>query len=122
MVEVKHPRPVTASASLTSWVVNPVPRDDRRRPEPPASAAPSVGARALAVLAILIAGACGGLIGYAVIDLLYDSSAASATGTLVGALGAAAGVAVIVNLTLQSMAEWRSIQERDRRRSSTRSS
>ena len=72
-----------------------------------------------------MAGACGGLIGYAVIDLLYDSSTGSAVGALVGAVGAAAGVAIVVNLTLQAMAEWSSIErrkqdeaERQRRRAS----
>src|SRR5690606_11368724 len=35
----------------------------------PPSAAPSVGARVLAFAAILVAGVCGGVIGYAFIDL-----------------------------------------------------
>ena len=64
------------------------------------------------MLAIVVAGACGGLIGYAVIDLLYDNATGSAVGALVGALGAAGGVAIVVNLTLQAMAEWSSLERR----------
>lgn len=87
-----------------------------RESTPLASAAPSRLARVLAVAAIVVAGACGALIGYAVIDLLYDSAVGAALGALVGAVGAAAGVAVVVNLTLQAMAEWKALERRDRDR------
>jgi hypothetical protein len=62
----------------------------------------------LAFAAILIAGACGGLIGYAVVDLQCDGSCglAEGIGAIVGAVGAAAGVAVIAVLTLRAMGEW----------------
>lgn len=74
----------------------------------PRSAAPSLGARILAFAAILVAGVCGGIIGYAFIDLQCDGDCGLQTGlgALVGAVGAAVGVAVISVLTLRAMGEW----------------
>jgi hypothetical protein len=62
--------------------------------------------------AILVAGACGGLIGYAVTDLQCDGDCGLliGLGTLVGAIGAAAGVAVVVVLTLRAMGEWKATE------------
>lgn len=84
---------------------------------------PSTGARVLAFAAILLAGLCGGLIGYAVVDLQCegDCTAASGAGGLVGAVVFAVGVGVVAVLALRAMAEWRVIQHRrelpdDRRR------
>lgn len=93
------------------------------------SALPSPTARALAVAAIVVAGLCGGLIGWAVADLQCgaDPSGPPAPGTarsqsppddggcgtvaglgaLVGSVIGAAGVAVITVLVLRAMAEWR---------------
>jgi hypothetical protein len=79
----------------------------------PHSALPSAGARALAFGAILVAGACGALIGYAIIDLQYDSGALAGIGAIVGGIIAAAGVAVIAVLVLRAMGEWRAQQEAD---------
>jgi hypothetical protein len=92
---------------------------DAERPGPP-SAAPSLGARVLAFGAILIAGACGGLIGYAVVDLQCDGDCglAEGIGAIVGAVGAAAGVAVIAVLTLRAMGEWAAGERRTRDRRS----
>jgi hypothetical protein len=83
------------------------------QPEPPPSSLPSVGARALAFAAILVAGACGGLIGYAVVRVQCDGDCGvpNGLGAFVGAIGAAAGVAVIATLVLRAMGEWRTIQE-----------
>jgi len=74
----------------------------------PASAAPSVGSRILAFAAILVAGVCGGVIGYAFIDLQCEGDCGVQTGlgALVGSVGAAIGVAVIAVLTLRAMGEW----------------
>lgn len=85
----------------------------------PRSAAPSLAARVLAFAAILVAGACGGLIGYAVVDLQCDGSCgvAEGLGALVGAVSAAAGVAVIAVLTLRAMGEWAAGGTRRDRRS-----
>jgi hypothetical protein len=77
-------------------------------PTGPESAAPSVGARVLAFASILVAGVCGGLIGYAFMDLQCtgDCGTQKGLGALVGAVGAAVGVAVIAVLTLRAMGEW----------------
>ena len=66
----------------------------------------------LAFAAILLAGAAGGFIGYAFIDLQTtgDNTLAVGLGALVGALLAAGGTAVVVVLTLRAMGEWRTIQ------------
>ena len=87
------------------------------------TALPSVTARLLAFLAILLGGLCGGLIGYSVTDLQCgnnDRPAAEAPadaddgcgtilgiGAVAGALMGAGGVAVIAVLVLRAMAEWR---------------
>jgi hypothetical protein len=78
-------------------------------PEPPPSALPSVRARVLAFLAILVAGGCGALIGYGVVDVQCerDCTTAIGLGAVVGAALAAAGVAVVAVLTLRAMGEWR---------------
>lgn len=75
---------------------------------PPTSAAPSLAVRLLGVAAIIIAGVCGGLIGYAVTDLQCDGDCTILAGLigLAGAIGAAGGVAVVVVLTMRAMAEW----------------
>ncbi len=73
----------------------------------PVSAAPSRLARAVALAAILIAGLCGGLIGYAFADTQCSGSCSTQTGVglLSGAVLGAAGVAVLVALALRAMAE-----------------
>jgi putative membrane protein len=70
---------------------------------------------ALAFVAILVGGLCGGLIGYSVTDLQCTSGCGGAKaglGALIGALLAAGGVAVVAVLVLRAMAEWRTIQHR----------
>lgn len=78
------------------------------RPVDDASAEPSTLARALALLAILVAGICGGLVGHSVTDLQCAESCPMLAGSmgLVGAVLAAAGVAVVAVLALRAMAEW----------------
>ena len=73
------------------------------------SALPSTGARVLAFGAILVAGLCGGLIGYSFTDLQCTDGcgAVSGVGAVVGAAMAAGGVAVIAVLVLRAMSEWR---------------
>lgn len=65
---------------------------------------------------ILVAGLCGGLIGYAFTDLQCEGNCTVPTGlsAIVGAAVAAGGVAVVVVLALRAMGEWQTIQERDR--------
>lgn len=86
--------------------------------DPAPSALPSVGARVLAFIAILIGGTAGGFIGYAFVDLQVtgDASVWAGIGALVGAAVAAIGTAVVVVLTLRAMGEWRTIQARDEAR------
>jgi hypothetical protein len=81
---------------------------------PTPTALPSVGARVLGFVAILVAGAAGAFIGYAFVDLQStgDNTLATGLGALVGALLAAGGTAVVVVLTLRAMGEWRTIQAR----------
>jgi hypothetical protein len=73
---------------------------------------PSTGARVLGFLAILAAGAAGGFIGYAVADLQCtgDCTVSRGLGGLVGAVIAAVGVAIVVQLALRAMHEWRVIE------------
>ena len=79
------------------------------------TALPSVTARILAFLAIVVGGVCGGLIAYAVTDLQCGSEGVADDGCtlvaggagLVGATAGALGVAVVAVLVLRAMAEWR---------------
>ena len=77
---------------------------------------PSLLARTLTVASVLAAGACGALIGWAVVDLQCtgDCTVQSGVGGLVGALLAAVGTALICVLAIQAMAEWH--QQEGRRR------
>jgi hypothetical protein len=78
------------------------------------SALPSTGARVLAFVSILLGGLCGGLIGWAFVDLQCTGDC----GTLAGAVGlggavlGAGGVAVVAVLALRAMGEWRAIEHR----------
>lgn len=77
------------------------------------SALPSTGARVAAFAAIVLAGLCGGVIGYAFVDLQSDSSLWAGVGMVVGAAVGAVGVAVVATLALRAMGEWRTIQHRE---------
>ena len=92
------------------------------------TALPSVTARVLAFLAILLAGICGSLIGYSVTDLQCGNdddpkqaiaehrdpdegeggcTTWAAGGAAVGGVFGAGGTAVVSVLVLRAMAEWR---------------
>ena len=73
------------------------------------SAAPSSRARLVALLAIVFAGACGGLVGYAITDLQCPGGCPTMAGVigLGGAVIAALGVGIVAMLALRAMAEWR---------------
>jgi hypothetical protein len=88
----------------------PAPQDPRR------SALPSVRARALAFAAIAVAGACGGLIGWAFVNLQCsgDCEVPKAIGAVSGSLVTSVGVAVIAVLGLRAMGEWRRLQDEER--------
>ena len=78
----------------------------------PLSALPSARARVLAFLAIVVAGACGALIGWSFVGLQCHGSCSgpAGLGAVVGGGAAAGGVAVVAVLTLRAMGEWRSIR------------
>ncbi|GJM38672.1 MAG: hypothetical protein DHS20C19_20390 [Acidimicrobiales bacterium] len=60
------------------------------------------------MLAIVVGGLCGGLIGFAVTDISCTdgcTGAASVVG-LASAIGCAVGVAIVAVLALRAMAEW----------------
>jgi hypothetical protein len=93
--------------------------DAPARPYAP-TALPSVTARWLAFVAIVLGGLCGGLIGWSVTDLQCGSppeagaesaddgcTSWSAAGGLVGATTGAGGTGVVSVLVLRAMAEWR---------------
>jgi hypothetical protein len=82
---------------------SPVPASD----EAP-SALPSALARILAFSAIVVAGLCGGLIGFAVADLQCtgDCTLQNVLAAAAGALMGAGGVAIIAALVLRAMSEW----------------
>jgi len=65
-------------------------------------------------VSILVAGAAGGLIGWALVDVQCTGECGAGTtiGAVVGALGAAIGTAVIAVLVLRAMGEWHEIQDR----------
>jgi hypothetical protein len=67
----------------------------------------------LAMAAIVVAGICGGLIGYKVtkLSITGDPGALPGIGGLVGAVVFAGGVAVVAVLVLRAMAEWNTIVE-----------
>lgn len=77
-----------------------------------ATAAPPLVARVLAVIAIVVAGLCGGLIGYAVMDLQCSDGCTTLAGFVgVGSAAlAAGGVAIVAVLTLRAMSEWHAAQ------------
>lgn len=78
------------------------------------TALPSTGARLAAFAAILVGGLCGGIIGYAFVDLQCsgDCTVPAGAAGVVGALLGAVGVAVVATLALRAMGEWRVIQHR----------
>ena len=77
------------------------------------SALPSRTARLLAFAAIIVAGVCGGLIGYAIVKTSCHGPCTTpkGLGSLTGAVIAAGGVAVVAVLVLRAMGEWKRIQE-----------
>src|SRR4029450_8258301 len=79
------------------------------------SALPSQGARVLAFASILLGGLCGGLIGWALVDIQCtgDCGVVAGIAGLIGAVLGAAGVAVVAVLALRAMGEWRTTQPRE---------
>jgi hypothetical protein len=70
-------------------------------------------ARALAFGTILVAGACGALIGWGFVTMQCTGNCAGpgGVGAVVGGVTASSGVAVVAVLTLRAMGEWKTIKE-----------
>jgi len=81
---------------------------------PPLSALPSATARILAFIAICVAGAAGGLIGYALADIQCTGSCGLALGIgiFIGSVSAAIGTAIVSVLVLRALGEWRELASR----------
>ena len=73
------------------------------------TALPSTAARVLAFVAIIAAGAFGGLTGYGVVAVQCKGNCALSEGLALfaGAVAAAGGVAIVAVLVLRAMGEWR---------------
>jgi len=95
-----------------------VAKDPEAVPTVVPSALPSWRARALAVLAIIVAGVCGALIGwsFASVQCTGDCTVWNGAGLLIGAVVASVGVAVVAVLTLRAMDEWQTTATRERKR------
>lgn len=95
-----------------------VAKDPEAIPTVVPSALPSWRARALAVVAIVVAGACGGLIGWSFASVQCNDNCTlwNGIGLLTGAAVASVGVAVVAVLTLRAMDEWQTTATRERKR------
>ncbi len=82
--------------------------DEEPGPTSGPTALPGVGARVVAFAAICVAGLCGLLIGMALVRVgcKGDCGLEEGIGAVVGAVGAAGGVAVVAVLVLRAMGEW----------------
>ena len=91
----------------------PVPRDPHAV-NGPLSALPSPVARALAFVAIIVAGIAGAVIGFALVDVQSDDAGdvARGIGLLIGGVVFAAGTSVVAVLVLRAVGEWRDIGDR----------
>jgi|GEM_PF-263720 len=83
-------------------------------PVPAPTGVPSVTARVVAFVAILVAGAAGAFIGWSFSDLQCegDCTGPNSISAFVGAVLAAGGVGVVTVLGLRAMNEWRTVQAR----------
>ncbi|MCU1358761.1 MAG: hypothetical protein JWN99_50 [Ilumatobacteraceae bacterium] len=84
--------------------------------ERPLSALPSPAARAAAFAAILVAGAAGALIGYALVHIQCtgDCAVPLGLGIFFGAVVAAGGMSIVAVLVLRAVGEWREVEQREK--------
>ena len=106
---------------LPTSTLTAVPSRDDTQPTVVPSALPSGRARALAVIAILVGGACGAMIGNSFVDLQCtgDCTLWKGIGLLIGAIFASVGVAIVAILSLRAMDEWQTTTERERKKLDT---
>ncbi len=85
-----------------------MPSEAPEQPQSGLSSLPSATARAVAFGAILIAGACGALIGWAMVDLQCGGTctAPKSIGAVVSTITFSGGTAVVSVLALRALAEW----------------
>jgi hypothetical protein len=81
----------------------------------PLSALPSVRARVLAFVAILLAGGAGAAIGASFVSLqcTHGCTTEVGLGGVVGGAAGAGGTGVVATLTLRAMGEWKRISEEE---------
>jgi uncharacterized membrane protein YuzA (DUF378 family) len=75
----------------------------------PLDTEPPAAARWLAFSGIIIGGILGGMIGFGTADLLGAAEWLSALSAVAFAVGGAAGVGIVAQLTLRAMSEWRAV-------------
>jgi len=80
----------------------------------PPSALPSVFARAVAYISIIIAGIAGALIGFTLVDLQCqgDCDVPNSIGLILGAATGALGMGVVAVLVLRATGEWKELEDR----------
>ncbi|MBJ7271430.1 MAG: hypothetical protein RI966_724 [Actinomycetota bacterium] len=80
----------------------------------PLSALPSVFARAVAYISIIIAGIAGALIGFTLVDLQCqgDCDVPNSIGLILGAATGALGMGVVAVLVLRATGEWKELEDR----------
>jgi len=78
----------------------------------PPDSSPSLRARILSFAAVIVAGVCGGLTGFAVMDVSCRGDCEITAGLvgLFAAVGSAIGTGIVVVLALRASAEWRARQ------------
>jgi hypothetical protein len=79
----------------------------------PLSALPSVFARAVAYVSIIIAGIAGALIGFTLVDLQCqgDCDVPNSIGLILGAATGALGMGVVAVLVLRATGEWKELED-----------
>jgi hypothetical protein len=80
----------------------------------PLSALPSVFARAVAYISIIVAGIAGALIGFTLVDLQCqgDCDVPNSIGLILGAATGALGMGVVAVLVLRATGEWKELEDR----------
>lgn len=81
----------------------------------PLSAIPPQTARVIAFSVIIVGGALGGLLGYAIANAFCTGDCATLTGVglLLGSVTVAIGMAIVAVLALRAMGEWHDIRDRE---------
>jgi hypothetical protein len=78
------------------------------------SALPSVLARIVAFVSIIVAGFAGALIGFTLIDLQCQGACdiPNSIGLILGAITGAFGMGVVAVLVLRAIGEWKELEDR----------